>query len=331
MSKGNLLLGFGRGKVGDLVFSRQDGEQVTRARNRSPRNPRTAVQLLQRVIMKTNSTAYSLLQEICNHSFQGLAEGTENQSRFAVLNVQMLRSRVASVLESGDAASILESDLANFSAKGFSLAEINPYIISEGTIPSLLVRLVTDATPGPEGEAKPAFSVIGSGLTATSTYLQVCDALGLQQGDQLTFIQLSADDSGDNDAESWFNGFRYARVILDPSDGDMSSAFLTDGVVNKPNSRNEGSVTLSVKSGALSFMMPGISGTKGLVNTLMGAAVIASRLNGGIWQRSTQQLVIRPSSGSIATNMEHLTHFLGDAVYSFMDGVSSSLYLNQAR
>ena len=28
MSKGNLFLGFGRGKVGDVVFSRLNGEQV---------------------------------------------------------------------------------------------------------------------------------------------------------------------------------------------------------------------------------------------------------------------------------------------------------------
>ena len=47
MSKGNLFLGFGRGKVGVVVFSRLNGEQVTRARNRSPRKPKYPLQLLQ--------------------------------------------------------------------------------------------------------------------------------------------------------------------------------------------------------------------------------------------------------------------------------------------
>ena len=48
MSKGNVLLGYARGKVGDVVFSRRNGEQITSARNRNPRNPRTPRQMFQR-------------------------------------------------------------------------------------------------------------------------------------------------------------------------------------------------------------------------------------------------------------------------------------------
>lgn len=51
MAKGNLLLGYGRGKVGSLVFSRRKGEQITRARNTAPANPRTNAQLSQRMKM----------------------------------------------------------------------------------------------------------------------------------------------------------------------------------------------------------------------------------------------------------------------------------------
>lgn len=51
MAKGNMLLGYARGKVGSLVFSRRKGEQVTRPRNFSPANPRTLAQLSQRVKM----------------------------------------------------------------------------------------------------------------------------------------------------------------------------------------------------------------------------------------------------------------------------------------
>lgn len=50
MSKGNMLLGHARGKVGSLVFSRLKGQQVTRARNFSPANPRTASQMYQRAL-----------------------------------------------------------------------------------------------------------------------------------------------------------------------------------------------------------------------------------------------------------------------------------------
>lgn len=51
MAKGNLLLGYGRGKVGSLVFSRRKGEQIVRARNTAPANPRTNAQLTQRMKM----------------------------------------------------------------------------------------------------------------------------------------------------------------------------------------------------------------------------------------------------------------------------------------
>lgn len=51
MSKGNMLLGYARGKVGSLVFTRRKGEQITRARNSNPTNPRTPLQVFQRMKM----------------------------------------------------------------------------------------------------------------------------------------------------------------------------------------------------------------------------------------------------------------------------------------
>ena len=50
MSKGNMLLGHARGKVGSVVFSRLKGQQVTRALNPNPNNPRTAAQMYQRAL-----------------------------------------------------------------------------------------------------------------------------------------------------------------------------------------------------------------------------------------------------------------------------------------
>ena len=139
MGKGNLFLGFGRGKVGDIVYFRQYGEQVWRARNKSPKNPQTALQLLQRVVLKTVSSAYSLLQPLANHSFQGEQEGTSNQSMFTRRNVEILRNRLAGIINDGSTEDILSSTEANFSRKGQRGAEINAYLLSEGNINSLEV------------------------------------------------------------------------------------------------------------------------------------------------------------------------------------------------
>lgn len=316
MSKGNLFLGFARGKVGDVVFSRQSGEQVARARNRSPKNPQSPLQMLQRVVLKTNSTAYSMLQPICNHSFQGRQEGTENQSRFSEINIAAMRRQLRDVINSGDPEEILQSTEYNFAGKYSSLAQIRPYVISEGTLPVLgygISRNIGQLTI-------PSFA-------ATFTYSQVVDALGLQQGDQLTFIGLTTNDLADAET-SEFNGLKYARVILEPSDGDMTKTFLTAGEggaysINTPNPKNDGDVSFGVESGLLEVTFAGTAAAS--ANTLAGFAVIASRLAGGVWARSTQSVVLAADLAQ-----DHNIGYLYDAIYSFLTAANSSLYLNQA-
>lgn len=320
MSKGNLLLGFARGKVGDLVFFRQAGEQITRARNTSPKNPQTALQLLQRVVMKTNAQAFSLLQDICNHSFQGLSGVTPNQSRFSRLNVALLRSYLAEEINSGDPGIIAASLKTNFSTKDSSLAQLNPYIISEGTIAPLSYYM--DYGP----------IALVCGTTAPTSYADVISGLGLQRGDQLTFIGLSVDDTKSSGV---FNSVKIARVILEPAGGDLSVDFRsTDGTINDPNPRNEGDVRIAIEAsseeGRILIDFPSISTSSGQVNTMAAGAVIASRLSGSIWQRSTQQLALRPASGSTSFSNNQQVNTLGDAVLSFVSEANSTLYLNQA-
>lgn len=115
MAKGNLLQGMARGKVGDLVFSRMDGEQITRVRNRRPRNPKTNKQLYQRAIMATVSQLYAAGQEIFNHSFEGAATPADNQRRFMSENVRILRSLLANDLNTHAADDACQ---ARFAAPG---------------------------------------------------------------------------------------------------------------------------------------------------------------------------------------------------------------------
>lgn len=330
MGKGNLFLGFGRGKIGDVVYFRQYGEQVWRARNKSPKNPQTSLQLLQRVILKTVSSAYSLLQPLANHSFQGAQEGTANQSMFTKRNVEILRNRLASIINDGDPSDILSSTEANFSRKASNGAEINAYLISEGKMTEQQVSFNS-------GVASLLLGEFGTAPTYSNlTYQQVVDALGLQRGDQVTFVWLGCDDSG-NETEGTFRSFDFARVILEPASGDMSTLFSTQaGAVNSPNVRNEGSVVLGVSGTGpyyLTFSSTKVPSAAGRTNSLCAATVIASRLNGGVWERSTQQLVLRPAGtgASGALTYDNNLDLLGDAVLSFMSQAQSSLYLNQSR
>lgn len=45
MAKGNIILGYLRGSIGDITFFRAKGQQLSRARNRAPANPRTVAQM----------------------------------------------------------------------------------------------------------------------------------------------------------------------------------------------------------------------------------------------------------------------------------------------
>ncbi len=98
MAKGNMLQGMARGKVGDVVFSRLNGEQIARVRNRNPKNPRTNAQLYQRAIMATVMQAYSAGKIILDHSFEGYSVGEGCQRRFMSMNAKQLRAIIAADL-----------------------------------------------------------------------------------------------------------------------------------------------------------------------------------------------------------------------------------------
>lgn len=330
MAKGNLFLGFGRGKVGDVVMYRANGEQVTRARNRSPKNPQTALQLLQRSIMHTSSAAYSQLSKICDHSFQGFQTGTENQSRFTKLNVAMLRNRCADEINSGDAAVIMSSRKYNYMAKNDAGCVVNPYVISEGSLPTMGATMATqDSYLNPLNKSLPV---------ANPSYSQVIEYLGAQRGDQLTFVWMLADAQAASGHDPFVTGFRFSRVILEPSDSDLSHAFVSpNGVPQTPNAKNEGYVIFQVVD-----VTP--AGSETAIKTLafnlipatsmadryspVGCAVILSRRLGDSWERSSESFSLI-NTESISNQLDGA--YLGDAVMSYLSEINSSLYLNQAK
>lgn len=329
MSKGNLFLGFGRGKLGDVVMYRANGEQVSRARNRSPKNPQTALQLLQRTVMHTASSAYSQLSKICDHSFQGLQQGTPNQSRFTKLNVSMLRARCAAEINSADPATIAASRKYNYMGKGDFGCMVNPYVISEGSLPSMNATMLTGTSC--------YLNPLGRQLPQNPIYSAVLEYLGAQRGDQLTFVQMLADANPESGHDPFVTGFRFARVILEPRDGNMAHAFLeADGSVTSPNPSNEGFIKMAVAT-----VVPG-SGEEGVRTltfqlipeasqvdryTCVGCAVILSRRQGDTWLRSSESIsLIDPSN--ISNQLDG--GYLGDAVMSYLTETNSSLYLNQA-
>lgn len=130
MARGNLFLGMGRGSVGDVTFYRSDGQQLSRARNRQPRNPKTQAQSYQRAVMATVVKAYQAGKEIFDHAFQGYSVGAQCQRQFLSLNARKLRELVSMDINSG---SLPEEQVSRVVAPGVKTSVANNYIISSGS------------------------------------------------------------------------------------------------------------------------------------------------------------------------------------------------------
>ena len=185
MAKGNMLQGMARGKVGDVVFSRLNGQQISRVRNRQPYNPRTNKQLIQRAIMATTMLAYSAGKEIFNHSFQGKAVGSANQREFMRVNAKHLRSLVADDLNDNVT---LTSQKGRVVAPKAVAPTVAPIIISQG---SYNQKFFTYAS------SRKSFEYPNK--TQDQTCKQYCIANGLIPGDIYTFVAFTPS------AESWYS------------------------------------------------------------------------------------------------------------------------------
>lgn len=328
MAKDNLFLGFARGKIGDVVFSRVNGQQVSRARNRSPKNPQSLPQMLQRVIVSTVGKMYSFTQELSDHSFEGFDGASLNQQQFMKENIAAMRDALANIIAypTWD-----EIETADGSHQCYSVADsyfpvLNTFIISEGTLPT--INLYYDETATLQDTVLRQIPLSGVSTVPQSplTYQQVCDALGIDKGDQLTFIWFNAPNGA---LDYQLKEMSVARVIMEPASGNMTEPFYVagTGAVNDPNERNTGNVTFSVtlpqdsSRCVLNFFLDIATGYSN-----KACAVIRSKWSNGKWLRSTQK-ICRVKAGEDWMGEPSLA----EAILSLIPSTSGSeLYLNQA-
>lgn len=290
-----MLLGQARGSVGDIVFSRSNGKQIIKSKSGVVKNPQTTAQLIQRIIMNTTAQAYSKMSDICDHSFEGIANGQMSMSYFMQKNINLLRNTLSQV---GD----LDASAPCFAPIGNNGLASNSYIIAKGSLPETLPEVSSGA--------------VAIALSA-NTYAAVLVATGLQRGDQLTIITVDGNDLSDQK-------FVYSRIILDPvaNDGSelgLETAFLDGGNINAANPRNEnrghtyafdgGNFEVSVASAAIN----------------MGACIASRQKADGSWLRSNAVLLLAEGADVGYTMQQSLDLFASGGI-----DVESSRYLNNA-
>lgn len=299
-------VGQASGKLGEGVYYTSDGKTLARAKAAKVHNPQSNSQMVTRIALATASRAYSALQPLADHSFQNYAYGAKNQQRFVSLAAKMLRAKY------WDASPVSRLSLANYNQKDLFEAVINDYTISEGNLP--VVPVVLDP------QVYPTITVTGF-----TSYQDVCDALGLPAGSQLTFVVLESDKS---EADGGVvRALHYARVILEPNDGDMTSAFISGTAINKPNAKNEGSITFPESADGIAFKLDNLE-----VNECGAATVIASAWENNKWRRSTQKFVVRANVTTTGSETYYDTETFGEALDSYLPAAASGesdRYLNE--
>lgn len=215
MSKGNLFLGMGRGSVGDVTFYRANGQQLARARNRSPRNPNSDAQLVQRAVAASVVLAYKAGKVIFDHAFEGKEVPAGNQRRFLSVNMKALRSAVISQIETpaAEASAAVVSPSSTYPVP-------NAYRISEGSLIQNLfdVRLIDNA--GVSG-----LQAVMKDANEGESVAQYAARLNLSAGDIYTIVGFGISPVGSSaDLVSPTTSFGFIRLIVKEGLGDVTTA-----------------------------------------------------------------------------------------------------------
>lgn len=272
MAKGNMLLGYSRGSVGDVTFYRSGGSQRSRARNRKPNNPRTEKQQSQR---SRFANAVKFHKQVTTNFFRFAYEDKKvNESDY---NAFMRHNTLRSGFIGAQA-----SKIANFPALGF-------WEVTSGSLPTIVRNT-------PPSSATTEMIGFNLGCTASSedwdeasTIGDVSDLLINQSnnryrvGDILTVLfYVVKPSSGLPDIEGNFVAeSNFMQIVLDPNDATSRTDFkcTCNGITFTADWSDEG-MTLSVGSGQ----------TSDYGASLVQAAVIHSRNTSEGLLVSTQEM-----------------------------------------
>lgn len=170
MAKGNIILGYLRGSIGDITFFRAKGQQLSRARNRAPANPRTVAQMDQRAKMACAVKFYSQVgTNFFKYAFEGKKENESYFNAFVKNNI------------------LLGGYIGKQASRVYDFPALGAWQISSGTLPEI-------TAPFPQSVRGVVFSVgtvSGTPITTISELskaLIVSDSSRWREGDILTCL-----------------------------------------------------------------------------------------------------------------------------------------------
>lgn len=311
MAKGIAINGMLRGKLGGVVYSRVNGEQISRVKAEVVKNPKTTAQMAQRAIFATATQAYSLMKPIVDHSREGVKYGSKTQQKFMQDALALLRTRAA-------------ADDGNFLIPNVAALMANPYIVSKGSLTSP-INIDYDSAQDLIAISNMSNPTIDGNIVVTAK--SFCNALGINKGDQITLVAIVKD--ADQPVLGQYSGreyrrnkFVYARITVkaDATDEDVvfsNSEKKFGPAVIVEGFSNENFTFEKATANNCSISYP--------YNMLAFACIRSSKVDGK-WLRSTESLALAD---------EQLLYNFNDILPAWTEGSTalefdSTRYLNNA-
>lgn len=195
MAKHSMLMGTARGKLGNMVLSRVDGVQITRAYNPNVANPKTVGQATQRAIFATISYMAALLSVIVDNSFDGYKNGRKSRQAFVKKNLDFVRSKY------------LAGEKVYLLPKGEKLSSPQELFISSGSLaPSPVVNGQLD------NSLYTYIPIQGDASSEAGAVITLADLKDwcpdIKAGSQLTFVSVAGD------GDRYNMKLKKARIVL---------------------------------------------------------------------------------------------------------------------
>ena len=287
MASGNLILGYGRKSIGDITLYRSGGMQRARARNRNPKNPRSASQAVPRMVLATAAKMASAYEPIVNHSWEGKEVGAASVQYFRKLAMATLRAAALSCIKHTHGQN--STPVADFMLKGApSIGIVEGLKISEGRLPVIgPLNLPDDAL------ILTLTSALGT-ITDQASYEAELAKLGLEPGDQLTIIwqaiNLNTPVAAFGSEHDYSEYVRYCRVTFKTEPTITESTTLIDDDTWNPIfvESSEGSWPgLLSRTSTVEFVIGTVNGYAPLAATL----IRSKRVEGGKVYYSSAEMV----------------------------------------
>lgn len=305
MAKGNMLLGYARGKVGDLVFKRVNGKQVTAPRVREVKNPRTDAQTIQRIAFATAAKTAQHLRDIVDHSFQGVKYGSTSINHFTSKLSKEIRAQMLAALDNTSLAPFGTSAILPNAASG--VASGARALVSNGDLEGIPYSLAAN------NGLNIGYAATQAELTA-ATLADFERFFGVPYTDQVTIMEGWPVELDYVSESEQFYGVRFdwLRFNFDADAAPTASLFVvgsTEGTLqlNPAIIDQERSdlrcldMQFVVVEGRIQVgsdyteQVMGDIFNEGIANICL-AAVIVSRFENNVWRRSASRLVQTPKT-----------------------------------